>query len=61
MPKNYRRGLTRFYVLLSVLWLVWGMYKPVFDRNRALNLSRFNRKKTSIVAKQKMTKTSRTR
>jgi hypothetical protein len=35
-PKNYRRGITRFYVLASVLWLVWGMYKPVLDRDRAI-------------------------
>jgi hypothetical protein len=44
-PKNYRCGLTRFYVLLSVLWLVWGMYKPIFDRNRSIKSERVEQEK----------------
>jgi hypothetical protein len=40
MPKNYRRGITRFYVLFSVLWLIWGMYRPIADRNRSFKSER---------------------
>ena len=45
MPKNYRRGFTRFYVLLSVLWLAWGLYKPVFDRNRSIKSEQVEQEK----------------
>ena len=36
VPKNYRRGLTRVYLLLSVGWLIWSIYKPLHDREKSI-------------------------
>jgi len=33
---NYGRGLTRIYLLLSVIWISWGLYKPTFDKHESI-------------------------
>jgi hypothetical protein len=29
MKLNYRAGLLRVYIVLAILWIAWGTYKPI--------------------------------
>jgi len=37
VAKNYRRGLTRVYLLLAIGWIAWGIYKPLYDRQKSID------------------------
>jgi hypothetical protein len=34
---NYRAGFARIYLVLTVVWIGWGLYKPAVDREKAMN------------------------
>ena len=42
--RDYRRGLARIYLVLSVGWIIWALYKPVLDHKRFVKfaLERYN-------------------
>jgi hypothetical protein len=37
MGLSYRRGLTRVYVVLAAVWIVWAAYKPMLHREKGMN------------------------
>ena len=36
---NYRRGLLRLYLVLSLAWLAWGLYRPIHGRQARIEKS----------------------
>ena len=33
---NWKRGFTRLYLCLSVAWALWGLYQPLYQRDKEL-------------------------
>jgi hypothetical protein len=49
---NYKRGLTRVYIVGAVAWIVWGLYAPIANWKR--NIVRFHENvvEETVVCKQ---------
>jgi hypothetical protein len=35
--RNYRRGVLRLYLVLSILWIGWGLYWPILVRRQTVD------------------------
>jgi hypothetical protein len=35
--RNYRRGVLRLYLVLSILWIGWSLYRPILVRRQTVD------------------------